>query len=86
VAVVIPTMILVGLLFGRWWKTALVAGATAWPVLLWTEGLIGTAPEIFGAAALALANTAVGAMVHQLVLALIRRARHHPPAPVGAGP
>lgn len=81
----IPTMILVGLLLGRWWKTALVLGSTAWPVLLWTQGLIDTAPEIAGAAALALANTAVGAMVHQLVLALVRRARRHPPTPVGAG-
>jgi hypothetical protein len=84
VAAVIPTMILVGLLLGKWWKTALVAGATAWPVLLWTHGLIDTAPEIVGAAALALANTAVGALVHQLVLA-VRRTRRHPPTPVGAG-
>ena len=86
VAAVIPTLILVGLSLGRWWKTVLVASATAWPVLLWTHGLVNTAPEIAGAAALALANTAVGAIVHQLVLALVRRAGRHPPAPVGVGP
>jgi hypothetical protein len=82
---VIPMMILVGLLLGRWWKSALVAGATAWPVLLWRQGLIDTAPEIVGAAALALSNTAVGAMVHQLALAPVRRTRRHPQTPVRAG-
>ena len=81
----IPTMILLGLLLGRWWKTALVVGTSAWTALLWTQGLVATAPEVIGAAALALANTAVGVMVHQLVLALVRRARGRPPAPLEAG-
>ena len=69
-AVVIPTMILFGLLLGRWWKVALVVGTSAWPVLLWAQGVIAAPPEIVGAAALGLANTAVGVMAHQLVLAL----------------
>ena len=80
----IPTMILFGLLLGRWWKAALVVGTSAWPVLLWAQGVIAAPPEIVGAAALGLANTAVGVMVHQLVLALVRRARGHSSIPIEA--
>lgn len=80
----IPTMILVGLLLGRWWKPALVVGTTAWPFLLWTQGVISTPAELGGAAALGLVNTAAGILVHQLVLALLRRTRDHsPPVDVG---
>ena len=78
----IPTMILFGLLLGRWWKVALVVGAS--PALLWARGVIAAPPEIVGAAALGLVNTAVGVMAHQLVLALLRRARGHSPIPIEA--
>jgi len=81
---VIPTMILFGLLLGRWWKVALVVGTSAWPVLLWAQGVIAAPSEIVGAGALGLANTAVGVMAHQLVLALVRRARGHFPTPIEA--
>jgi hypothetical protein len=82
---VIPTMILFGLLFGRWWKSALVAAALLWPALLWVDGVITTPGEIAGAAVLALLNSAVGVGVHQLVLGLIRLARHHWPRTAAAG-
>ena len=80
----IPTMILFGLLLGRWWKVALVVGASAWPALLWAQGVIAAPPEIVGAAALGLVNTAVGVMAHQLVRALVRRARGHSPISIEA--
>ena len=80
-------MILFGVLIGRWWKTALIAGTAVWPVLLLRQGLIDTPPEVVGAAALALANTAVGALAHQLVLALVRRLRRQlSTTPMRAGP
>jgi len=82
---VIPTMILFGLLLGRWWRTALVAGTASWTVLLWTQGLVDSPAEIAGAAALALANTAAGVMAHQGLLALVRRVSRPPAAAVGAG-
>ena len=81
----IPTMILAGLVLGRWWKSALVAGTAAWPALLWAQGVIATPAEIVGAAALALANTAVGVMAHRLALTLVRRVRAHSPTPVDVG-
>ena len=80
----IPTMILFGLLLGRWWKFALIVGTSAWTVLLWSQGLLATPPEIVGAAALALVNTAVGVLAHQLVLAVVRRVRGHQPTAVEA--
>ena len=83
-AAVIPTMILFGLLLGRWWKFALIVGTSAWTVLLWSQGLLATPPEIVGAAALALVNTAVGVLAHQLVLAVVRRVRGHQPTAVEA--
>ena len=60
----IPTMILFGLLLGRWWKFALIVGTSAWTVLLRSQGLLATPPEIVGAAALALVNTAAGVLAH----------------------
>jgi hypothetical protein len=78
-------MMLFGLVLGRWWRFALVAGTCAWPALLWTQGLIGTPLEVAGAAALALANTAVGVLVHQLVLSVVRRGRARTEPPVEAG-
>lgn len=82
VTTVIVTMIFVGLVFGRWWRTAIVAGAVLWPVVLLVTGLELT-PAAFGlAVVLGAANTAVGVLVHQALLALVRwyRARRAPAA------
>lgn len=67
-------MIGFGLLAGRWWKAALVIGVVYWPVLLVANDVLpweGIGP----AAALGLANTAVGVLVHQAVLRTIRSVR-----------
>lgn len=68
----IPTMLLLGLALGRWWRVATVAGAVLWPTLLATEGVIGTAGGYAGAAALGAANALVGAALHQAALRLLR--------------
>lgn len=39
-----PTMLLLGILLGRWWKTYLVVGTLGWPLLLWLDN-IGTPNE-----------------------------------------
>lgn len=52
----IPTLFLFGLLFGRWWKTALLVGTAGWLVILWSNPATRTAdPGI--AVAFALGNT-----------------------------
>ena len=71
----IPTMILFGLVFGRWWKSALVAAAILWPTLLWAQDVITTPGEAVAAALLGVLNSAVGIGAHQLVLGLVRVCR-----------
>lgn len=63
----IPTLIIFGLVFGRWWRVTLVAAAIGWPLLLVASGTGATGLELFGAAGLALANTLVGVAVHRFV-------------------
>jgi hypothetical protein len=72
----IPTMILLGLVFGRWWRLSLVAAAVGWPALLVAGGVMDVdVPLLAEAAGLAVANTAVGVLVHQGVLLAARLCR-----------
>ena len=71
-----------GLVFGRWWRSALIAAAVVWPALLWWNGVLQSAPSsqpvlvhILLASLLAVLNASVGVGVHQLVLFMIRRLR-----------
>jgi hypothetical protein len=82
---VIPTMFLFGLVFGRWWKTTLVAGTLGWPLLLLTGDVLHSPEEVAGAAALGLANTLVGMAIHQLFLRLVRALRRSRTAPARQG-
>lgn len=71
----IPTMILLGLILGRWWRAALVAAALGWPVLLVVTDVVGINASLLAAAALAVVNAGVGVLVHQGVLLAYRRYR-----------
>ena len=71
----IPTMILFGLVFGRWWKATLVVGTLGWPLLLLAGDILLSPVEVAGVAVLALANTLVGVAIHQLFLGLVRALR-----------
>ena len=64
----IPTMILLGFIFGRWWKVAVPLGALAWPLMLVTSGIDPTVV----AAALGVINAGVGAAMF-LALATLAR-------------
>lgn len=75
----IPTMIVFGLVLGRWWRTAIVSAAVVWPLLLLATGVVsGTdswlATLLLGGL-LAAVNATVGVAVHQLLLALVRLVR-----------
>ena len=69
----IPVLVLVGLLAGRWYVVAVAA--IAWPIALGLAGGIISGPEDYtGAAALAVVNTAFGVAVHRLVVWFLRAA------------
>jgi hypothetical protein len=81
----IPTMILFGLVFGHWWKSALASSALLWPALLLATGVIGFDAQVLGAALFGLANAGVGVGIHQVIALTVRnlRSRH---SPVAAAP
>jgi hypothetical protein len=74
----IPTMILLGLILGRWWWPALGTAAAGWPLLLLATDVIDfDEPAILaGAAALAVANAGVGVLTHQGCLHAYGHLRH----------
>ena len=71
----IPTMIVFGLITGRWWRLALVAAAILWPALLLVDGAMGVSASLLVAALLGAVNAAIGVAVHQALLWLVRRLR-----------
>jgi hypothetical protein len=69
-------MILFGLVFGRWWRASLLAAAVGWPAALVAVSVMDLDVRLLAAAAgLAVANTAVGVLVHQGVLFAVRLCR-----------
>lgn len=78
VVAVIPTMILLGLVAGYWWKLALPTAAVIWPILLLASDTI-TMSQIPAAALLGLVNAAVGVTLVQGVLVVgVHGIRHRP--------
>ncbi len=67
----IPTMILFGLVFGRWWKVSIPLAGIAWVVLLVATGTELSGSELLGAAALGAINAAVGAVVYLAVASVV---------------
>lgn len=77
----IPTMLVFGLVLGRWWKVTVALGVVAWPALLLIDGTVGFELELLGAAIAGAANTLAGAAVHQGLLWLVRHLRKGRSAP-----
>ncbi len=71
----IPTMMVVGVVLGRWWKIALAVAALGWPMLLVATGLMDVEPGLLAASALAVVNAGVGVLAHQGALHLYRSSR-----------
>src|SRR6516162_2914009 len=65
---VIPTLILIGAVFGRWWRVTLAVSVVGWPMLLVTTGAMSVGPALAGAAGLAVVNTGAGVLIHQGIL------------------
>ena len=71
----IPTMILFGLVLGRWWRPTLLLAAIVWPVILLADGVMGVEAGLLPAAGLGALNAAVGILTHQALLGLTRLCR-----------
>jgi hypothetical protein len=69
----IPTLLLVGLVLGRWWRVVLPVAAVGWPAWLVVDGIGAGLGFWLTAAAVALANTAVGVAVNRIATAAVRR-------------
>jgi hypothetical protein len=68
-------LILFGLVLGRWWRFSLVTAALGWPAVLVATDVMSVGPGLLGASGLAIANTAVGVLIHQGVLRATRNLR-----------
>ena len=68
----IPTLILVGLALGRWWRVVIPLAAVGWPILLIVTGVDSGFDFVLAASALAIANVTVGVLVYQVLWLLVR--------------
>ncbi len=76
----IPTLLIVGLVLGKWWRVVLPTATVGWLVLLMATGT-GSGLDFAAVAALfAVANLAVGALVFQAVRLLWHRVVSRHPA------
>ena len=64
----IPTLILIGGVFGRWWRVTLAVSVVGRPMLLVATGAMSVGPARAGAAGLAVLNTGAGVLIHQGIL------------------
>ena len=75
---VIPTLLLVGLVLGRWWRVVIPAAAIGWAVLLVVTGVDSGLSFAVAAALLGAINVAVGVAVLQAArLAFRNLQRNH---------
>jgi hypothetical protein len=70
---VIPTLILVGLIFGRWWKIVVPAAIIGWPILLIVTGVDSGWAFAASAALFAAANVSVGVLAFVTLRLVVRR-------------
>ena len=77
----IPTMILLGLVLGRWWWVAPAVAAVCWPALLLATDVVPLDATLLAAALLAAVNAGVGMLAHQAGLPAYRHLRHRPATP-----
>lgn len=67
----IPTLLLVGVVLGRWWRIVVPLAVVGWVVLLIATGVDSGLVFVVEAGLLAAANVIVGVLVNQAVRALV---------------
>ena len=77
----IPTMILFGLILGRWWRATLLLAAVMWPAMLVADDVMDVEAGLLAAAGLSVLNAGVGILVHQVFLWLVRHSRRSTTTP-----
>ena len=68
----IPTLLLLGLVLGRWWRVVIPAAAIGWAVLLIVTGVDSGLSFAVAATLLGAINVAVGVVVFQAARLLLR--------------
>ena len=63
----IPTLLLAGFVFGKWWRVTIPAAIVGWAVLLLVDGTVSDLSNVLGAAWFGLINVAVGVLAFQTV-------------------
>ncbi len=73
----IPTMIVFGIVFGRWWRWSILAGGVVWALLLLaTNSMAGSSGGTWlEAIFLGVANTAIGVAFFLLARLVVRAFR-----------
>ena len=61
----IPTLLLVGLVFGQWWRISIPAATIGWALLLLADGAVSDLMHFSGAAWFGFINVTVGVLVFQ---------------------
>ena len=64
----IPTLILIGAVFGRWWRITLAVSAVGWPMLLVATGAMSVGPALAGAGIEYREASGAGVLIHQGIL------------------
>jgi hypothetical protein len=79
---VIPSLILFGVIFGRWWRPVLATAAVGWPLVLVATNVIDLSEStmLVGAGLFGVANAAVGVLAHHACLRAYRGFRHRNPS------
>jgi len=73
----IPTLLLAGLVFGRWWRISIPAATIGWAVLLVADGSVADLPHFLGAALLGFINVTIGVSVFLALRLVIRGVTGH---------
>ena len=63
----IPTLLLVGIVSGKWWRVSIPATTIGWAVLLLATGVVSGLAQVAGAAMFGFINVTVGVLVFQAV-------------------
>lgn len=63
----IPVLLFLGAVLGRWWRATLIVAAVGWPAMLLVTDVMHLELDLLGAAALAVGNVGVGLLLHHAI-------------------